>query len=234
MLRLSLLAVLSWAIPLSAAPLVRVLAWDESVAARQLAFVSAGAAIEITGMHPLKRTEPVKTKGGGPFAVRALDKEPGPDGKPLDITCRIPATMLHPLLVLLPDESHPTGIRPLIVDDNPLGFRWGSYRFLNATPKELFVQLENKAIRAPAGWKPVDVRLGGDSRGFGARIALAADFKQPLYTAVWEYNPDVRILCFIVPGTDPRLGPVVFKAIPEDRRSLELAIESAKPPAKPE
>lgn len=208
---------------------LRVLAWDEEIAARKLALVSGGTALEIPGMHPSKRTKPLSFKPDAPVLIRALDKPPGADGKPIDRACPIPESVKFPLIVILPDSAHPTGVRLLVVDDNPSGFRWGSYRFLNASPKELVVQMEQKAIRVPVGWKPVDMDLGGETRGVGARIALSEAIEKPLYSAVWEYDTDVRILCFLVPGTDPRLSPVDFKAIPENRRVHDM--ETAKQPA---
>jgi hypothetical protein len=115
------------------------------------------------------------------------------------------------------------------MDDNPAGFNWGTYRFFNATPKELVVQLEKKAVRVPAGWKPVDLDLGGETRGIGARIALSESIEKPIYSAVWEYNTEVRTLCFLVPGTDLRLSPVAFKAVPEDRLTLQLETQATPP-----
>ena len=76
-----------------------------------------------------------------------------------------------------------------------------------------------------------DLDLGGETRGVGARVALAESIEKPLYSAVWEYDTGIRILCFIVPGTDPRLGPVNMKAIPEDKRTLELEEKAAAKPA---
>jgi hypothetical protein len=213
----------------SAAPAIRILAWDPTVAARKLALVSGESVVEITGMHPEKRTASFRLKGDGPVILRALDMKTA-DGKPVERVCTIPATTTRPLLVLMPDKGDPTGLRVFVFNDDPTGFRWGSYRFLNATPKELVVQLEKKAIKVPTGWKPVDLDLGGETRGIGARVALAESIEKPLYTAVWEYDTGIRILCFIVPSTDPRLGPVNMKAIPEDKRTLELEEKAAPKP----
>ena len=224
-----LFALITLLLPLSAAEAPRALAWDDAVAARKLALVSGASSVEITGMHPSKRTGPLRLKAGGPLMLRALDRPAGADGKPVERACAVPAAIAKPLLVLLPDDSHPTGLRVLVADDNPAGFRWGSYRFLNATSKDLVVQLEKKAVRVPQGWKAVDLELGGETRGFGARVALAETIETPVYTAIWEYDPEVRTLCFVVPGTDPRLGPVAFKAVPEDRITLQLEAEAAKP-----
>ena len=217
----------------SAAPAIRALAWDYEVAQRKLALVSGESATEISGMHPLKRTGPIRIKGKGPFVVRALDREPSADGKPIDRQVSIPESVQYPLLVVMPDEKHATGVRLMVVDDNPAGFRWGSYRFLNATPKDLVVQMEQKAVKVPTGWKTVDLDLGGERRGVGARVALADEISKPLYTAVWEYNEEVRTLCFLVPGDDPRLSPVMFKAIPEDKLTVQLENESLKPADNP-
>lgn len=212
----------------SAAP-PRVLAWDDDIANRKLALASSTDVIAITGMHPSKRTTSLRIKGVAPFVIRALDKGVAADGKPIQIELAIPATMKHPLILLMPDTTHATGIRPLVIEDSPEGFHWGMYRFLNATPKELVVQMEQKAVRVPAGWKPVDLDLGGETRGIGARIALADAIEKPLYSAVWEYDKNIRTLCILVPGTDARTSPVGLKAIPEDKISLELdAAENEK------
>jgi hypothetical protein len=212
----------------AAAASPRVLAWDDEVAARKLALVSGKSLVEITNMHSRKRTEPLRIKISEALVIRALDKSPGPDGKPVERPCVVPATVKFPLILILPDESHPSGIRLLVVDDDPAGFKWGTYRFLNTTPKELVVQMEQKAVRVPNGWKPVDLDLGGETRGVGARVALAEAIEKPLYSAVWEYDANVRTICFLVPGTDPRLSPVAFKSIPEDRQSLLLDAETDK------
>lgn len=206
----------------------RVLAWDEAVAARKLALVSGESSVEITGMHPLKRTGALRVKGDAPLAIRALDKPAGPEGKPIQRACQIPVGIGFPLIIIMPDDKDPTGIRPQCVDDDPNGFRWGSYRFINATPKELLIRMENKIVRVPHGWKHVDVDLGGNNRGIGTMVALAEATNKPIYSAVWEYNKDARTLCFLVPGADPRLSPVAFKAIPEDRLSLQLEEEAER------
>ena len=202
-----------------ALPAVRVLAWDDEVAARKLSLITGASMSPITNMHPLKRTEAFRLKGEGGLIVRALDKQPAADGKPIDLKCTMAADLKRPLLLLLPDAAHPTGLRGLVIEDDPAGFAWGSYRFINTTPKELVVQFEDKAIRIAAGWKPVNFTMAGEPRGFGVRVALAEAIAQPLYSAVWEYDSNIRTLVFMVPGADPRMSPVAFKAIPEDNRS---------------
>jgi hypothetical protein len=215
-----------------AAPPLRVLPWDEEIAARKLALVSGETAVEITGMHPAKRTGYIRLKGAGPVVLRALDKQ-GTDGKPAQRACAVPESMEHPLLMLLPDPKDPTGIRTVVFDDNPAGFKWGGYRFLNATPREMDVQLEKKVVRVPPGWKPVDLHLGGQTRGFGTRLGLPGQLAKPLYSAVWEYDTETRTLCFLVPSDDARKGPVMIKAVTEDRRSMDLEAKAGTPDEAP-
>ncbi|MCW1886877.1 hypothetical protein OKA04_19210 [Luteolibacter flavescens] len=204
-----------------AAPSVRVLPWDEEIAQRKLALVSGENVVEITQLHPSKRSPFFQLRGDGPFFVRALDKKAA-DGTAAQHSFTIGANVTHPLLMLLPDPKDPAGIRAVVFDDNPAGFRWGTYRFLNSTPKEMEVRLEKKAVRVPVGWKPVDLDIGGDNRGFSALFIIPGNTK-PLYSAIWEYDKEMRTLCFLVPSEDPRIGPVAVKAIPEDRKSAEDA-----------
>lgn len=212
-----------------AAPPIRILAWDSEIAARPLALVCGESVVEVRDMHPEKRTPTFRLKGDGPVKIRVMDLK-NAEGKPVERACDIPESVSRPLLVVMPDKADPSGLRVFVFNDDPAGFRWGSYRFLNATPKELVVQLEKKAVKVPTGWKAVDLDLGGETRGVGARVALSEAIQKPLYTAVWEYDTGIRIICFIVPSTDPRLGPVTMKAVSEDKRTLELEEKSTPKP----
>ena len=212
---------------LVAGPAVRVLAWDSEVASRKIALVRGKATLEITGMHPDKRSFPLRVEGDGPILLRALDKPFDGNGRAAEIACPIPGSVVHPLVILLSDPSHPTGLRVKVLNDNPEDFPWGVYRFLNATPRELVVQLEKKAIKLPTGWTPVDLNMGGETRGAGAMIALADHMDKILYSAVWDYDPGVRTLCIIVPAADPQSGPIKIKAVSEIRSAIEAA-----PPSK--
>ncbi|BCX48850.1 hypothetical protein HAHE_27580 [Haloferula helveola] len=206
----------------AAAP--RVLVWDDSVASRELALARGREQVELSNLHPSKRSEPIRLKGTGPIFLRALDRNSEDEG-PVQRECAISESLAHPLLLLMPDEKDATGIRVVVFEDDPSGFQWGSYRFLNATPKTLALRLEDRAEKIPGGWKPVDIRLTGETRGIGVMIAPLENLKRPHYSAVWEHEPETRTLCFIVPGTDPRLGPIAIKAVPQSRKSFELELK---------
>lgn len=220
LLRLTLVFSFSLFHSASALPPVRLLAWDDQVAGRKLALTNGNEVVEITGLHPSKRGRPIKMSGGeGPLFILALDKPPV-DGKPVQRAFAIGSAVGNPLVVLLPDPSDPTGVRAMTIDDDPKGFAWGSYRFLNATSKEIVIQLEKTVRPVPPGWKPVELLPGGATRGVPVIFGTAGRMTKPVYSAVWEFDPGIRTLCFLVPGTDPGQSPIAVKAIPEDRNTV--------------
>jgi hypothetical protein len=195
---------------------LRILAWDDAVSKRPLALVSGGKPIEITDLHPLKRSKhyPGPSKDA-PITIRALDRPLKEGTQTEEVTCKVGPDVLNPLLILLPDPKAPGGLRGLVVEDNPSSFKWGTMRFLNASGGDVVVQCERKAVRVPAGWNPVDISPGGDSRNVGIRIALASSIEKPAYTSVWEHQSDTRSVVFILRGGDSRLGTLTLKVIPE-------------------
>lgn len=80
----------------------------------------------------------------------------------------------------------------------------------------------------PAAWTPIQVKPGGADRNMQVQLFLHDQPNPPLYSAVWEHRDTYRNLVFIVPNEDPRLGPVAFKFLTEDRRVLELENSAAK------
>lgn len=139
--------------------------------------------------------------------------------------------MKSPLLVLIPDEKSPTGLRQLVLEDNISDFQWGSIRLVNATGKKLVFKWDKKLAVIPPSWTPTDVTPGGANRNMGVQLFLAEKPDPPLYSAIWEQRDEFRNLVFLVPGDDPRLGPVAFKTITEDRR-VQIAEEAMRDKAK--
>ena len=200
---------------------IRILAWNEEIAARKLAIADSRGSVPIEGMHPSKRTKTYQVMPGGkPASVQALDK-PGKDGKPAASEIIIPQGAKQPLLLLLPDEKAATGLRLFVLDDDAAKFPWGGIRFINACGKKLAFVFENNTVILPASWNPVLANPGGDNRNMETRLYSVDQPEVPIYSAVWEQQQNVRTLIFIVPGADPRLGPVAMKMIPEDRRVIE-------------
>lgn len=215
---LALLALLS---PLGAGP-VKFLAWDDDVALRKIGFSDGKEVTELQELHPQKRSKSISwTAGDAVPQLIALDRKT-PEGKPVGVPIKLTAGMESPLVLILPDKSHPSGLRSFVIEDSSTSFGWGTLRFLNATGKELLVR-EDKLIKAlPANWKAVDIDPGGKARNLGIQMAAKSDLESVLYSAVWEHNPDVRKLIIVVPGTDARTGALDLKIIPEDRRTVSV------------
>jgi hypothetical protein len=211
---------------LQAIPL-RVLAWDDEIAARKLAIAGAKEFVTIQAMHPSKRTKVYQVIGGDkPVTIQALDKT-DKDGKPATCGILLPPAIKQALLVILPDAKAATGLRLVVLEDDAPNFPWGCSRFINACGRKLAFVYEKKLTALPVSWEPVLVNPGGDNRNMEVQIFLFDDPQRPIYSAVWEQRQEVRTLIFIVPGEDPRLGPVAMKMISEDRRVKEREAKAA-------
>jgi hypothetical protein len=200
---------------------VRFLAWDEKVAERDLAVLDGDDAKPVKNLHPLQRTPALSAKPReGSIIVRSLDLKDA-EGKPAELPVKIDEAIEHPLVLLLPDAKAPSGLRGFAINDSDSSFPWGTFRVLNATGKALGIGLGTERKALPAGWTPVDLKPAGD-KPVPVFFVNPADTKKPLYTGVWKPDPDLRRLVIVVPGTDPRLGPLALKVIPEDRRALAV------------
>jgi hypothetical protein len=219
---LGFLAVLT---PLHALP-VRFLAWDEAIAARKIGFVNGTEIAELQALHPHRRTKAVTwTAGEIPPALVALDRK-AEDGKPVTIPLKFSAGLKSPLVVILPDPKHATGLRGFVMEDAAGSFAWGTLRFINATGKEILVRQDKEVKALPETWKTVDIKPGGSRRNIAIQMASRTDLNTVLYSSVWEHDPDVRKLIIVVPGTSTDGGALDLKIIPEDRRSIAVAVES--------
>lgn len=207
---------------------VRILAWDMTVAQRPLAIGDANKNTKIVAMHPTQRTGPYEvTAGDTPSGIVSLDKK-GPDGKPFTSPIKIPSGFKSPLLILLPDEKSPTGVRPFVLEDDSAGFSWGTTRFINALPKEVIFVQEKKATALPPSWTPVQISPGGENRSMGVKMFFRDQPDRTIYSAVWEQDNDVRTLVFLIPSTDGRLGEVATKVITEDRRVIKAVNDATE------
>jgi hypothetical protein len=223
---LGLLTVLT---PLHALP-IKFLAWDDSVAGRKIGFMSGAEVVELQDLHPHKRTKTFTwTNGEVPPALVALDRST-PDGKPVITPLRFAAGLKSPLVLILPDPQHPTGLRGFIIEDGAASFAWGTLRFINATGQEILVRKDKEVKTLPNTWKPIDFSPGGGKRNIGIQMASRTDLNAVLYSSVWEHDPDVRKLIIVVPGSAADGGAVELKIIPEDRRSVTVARPAEQEP----
>jgi hypothetical protein len=204
---------------------LRVLAWDDTVAARQLAIAAGKDPVELKDLHPLSRSATVNVTMDPPPLLQALDKKDA-KGAPAVDPIRIPANVKHPLALLMPDPKAATGVRAVILEDDPAGFPWGTIRLVNATGKHLMFKCETKVSNLPAGWTPVDVSPGGQRRNMEVLLALKDQPKNLLFSSIWEHRDDQRQLVFVVPNQEPGEAPVAFKFILENKVDAETAKEN--------
>ena len=203
---------------------VRFLAWDEQVATRQIAVANGDDQKPVKNLHPLQRTEGVSAKPvEGSLVLRALDRKDA-EGKPVDFTVKVAEPVTRPLVLLLPDEKAPSGLRGFAIDDSEASFPWGSFRVLNATGKALGIGLGAERKALAAGLQPVDLKPAG-IKPLPVFVVDAAKPKEPLYSGIWKPDVNLRRLVIVVPGTEPRLGPLALKVIPEDRRALAAIVD---------
>ncbi|MES2476231.1 MAG: hypothetical protein V4640_10645 [Verrucomicrobiota bacterium] len=208
---------------------IRVLAWDHQVAAMKLAIRDAKGSSPIEEMHPAGRTKIYQVAVGEiPLVIESLDRK-GPDGKPCMSEIKIAEGIKQPLLVVLPDAKASTGVRLLVLEDDASNFAWGSFRFINATGKPLVYACEKKMVAIPPSWNPVSADPGGERRNMEVKFYLREDSSRPISSSIWEHNPDERLLVFLVPSNDARLGSVAMKMIPENRKFVEKAAEDKAP-----
>jgi hypothetical protein len=228
-LRLMTIPVLAFCLSLQLqAVSIRVLAWDSEIAEKRLAIGDSKGTTVIEAMHPSKRTGVYQLAAGEkPPFIEVLDLK-GPDGKPVTSEIKMPEGVKKPLLVILPDEKSASGIRLFVLEDDNQDFAWGSTRFINATGRKLVFVCEKKRVDLPASWDPVQTEPGGTGRHTEVKFFFIEQPARAFYSSIWEYHPDLRMLVFLVPGEDPRMGPVAMKMIPEDRRHINAAAEAAK------
>ncbi|GAA5123549.1 hypothetical protein JIN84_11535 [Luteolibacter yonseiensis] len=207
---------------LSAATLdLRFLAWDEAVATRKL----AAGSVDIAGLHPLSRTTDYKvTVEDGTCQILALDKKDA-EGKPVILPVKITPGIVKPLVILLPKPDSPSGLAPLVIEDDESSLKWGNVRFVNSTNKELGIAIGKEAKVVPPAWKPVDFQPTIDETvslliAAPEELRKPADVRSLFFSSVWSARSEVRSLAIIVPGTDARLSSIALKVISEDRRAL--------------
>lgn len=196
---------------------IRFLPLDEEIAARKLSFRGTKKATKIKDLSAQKRSAPYPfTSGKTSVELIVLDRET-PNGKPTTLSIALPPKIAAPLILILPDPAAPTGLRALAVEDSGTGFPWGSLRLVNTTGAPLSFSYNGEIKQIPETCDALDILPGGVTRNMGAQLFRPEDPNAMLYSAVWEHDPNIRKLIFILSGADPQ--SLILKIIPEDKRS---------------
>jgi len=198
---------------------VRFLPMTEEVAARKIGIQDGERLTELKDLNPKKRskTYSCKANNAAPSLV-ALDRE-RPDGKPAGVPITLTAEIQSPLVLILADPDSPSGMRAIVVEDSEQGFPWGSLRFVNTADKPLMIRCEKQTKAVPAAFGTIDIAPGGEARNMGLQLFSEAAPDVVLYSAVWEYDPNLRKLIFIVPAENPASKELTLEIIPQDKRS---------------
>lgn len=221
----SLLCIASLAIlcPCAAvrAAAVRFVPLNDEIAALKIAVKDAKKTTTLTDLNPLKRSTAYPcTIGGTPLQLVALDRKAA-DGNPESVGIALTPDIKSPLVLILPDPQHPSGLRAISIDDSTAALPWGSIRFLNTTGKPLIIRFGTDLKPLPEGDKLVDIKPDGPARRLGVQVSMEKEPDEILYSAVWEHDPNVRKLIFVLPASNPETKALELKVIPEDQRIKE-------------
>ena len=214
------------AAPLCAAPL-RFLPWDDITAARPFSLKNGEQVIELKNLHHLKRSDAVNATVEPAPMLLAMDRK-NAEGNPEAVPIKVPSGVQNPLVLIIPDPKHPSGVKPFVIEDNTDRFKWGTIRMLNATGKPVMMKVDKTVAQLPPAWTPVDIDPGGASRNLGIQSAYKDNPTRILYSAVWEHNPDVRELVIVLPNQTGGVTALDFKVIPENRKVVEAEAAAAR------
>jgi hypothetical protein len=197
---------------------VRFLPLNAEIASRMMGVRDDKELLPLKGLDAMKRSDPLSCViGEQALQLVALDRE-GADGKPASVAIGISSTLKSPLVLILPDAEHPTGLRTITIEDVDDAFQWGGLLFINTSDGPLMIQIDKDKKNLPADKSPVSIHPGGTLRNMGVQIYKEEQPDEVLYSAVWEHNPDFRKIIVIVPPKNAKASPFDLIIIPQDRR----------------
>lgn len=202
----------------SHADAIRFLPLSEEIADRKIGLQEGKVLTPLGDLNARKRSKAYPCKfGQKPLSLVALDRE-RPNGKPAGVAILLPPEMKSPLVLILASADDPSGMRVMVMEDGSAAFPWGSLRFVNTTGKPFMIRYEKETKAIPEPLKPIDILPGGEARNIGIQLFSEADPKTILYSAVWEHDPNLRKLIFILPQADAAQKELKLEVIPQDRR----------------
>lgn len=200
---------------------LRFVALGDEVASRKFGIQDSKGTVELKDLSTTKRSKTYACKvGKTPIALVALDHK-APNGQPANVPLAVAADMKSPLVLIFANADDPSGIRALVVDDSDTGFPWGAIRFVNTTDKSLIVRSEKGNTPLPKSPAVADLVVPGEARNMSIQLFLESEPDNMLYSAVWEHDPNLRKLIFILPVEDPASKEVALAIIPQDKRVSE-------------
>jgi len=203
---------------LKAAP-VRFLPLNQELADRKVGVQDNKGITELKDLNSKKRSKVYSCEiGESPLHLVALDRQ-RPGGKPSGVEIAISPEMKSPLVLIFPNEDEPSGLHAVAVEDSGDGFPWGSLRFVNTTERPFMIRTEKGVIEIPASFATVDINPEGEARNMGVQLYSEENPDAVLYSAVWEHDPNLRKLIFILPSKNPAVKELTLEIIPQDKRA---------------
>ena len=197
---------------------VRFVPLNGEIAARMMGVRDDKELLTLKGLDAMKRSAPLACAvGEQPLQLVALDREDDA-GKPASVAIAITPALKAPLVLILPDTEHPTGLRTIAIEDSEDAFQWGCLLFVNTSGGPLTLQIDKEKKTLPEDRTPVLIQPGGAMRNMGVQLYKEEAADDVLYSAVWEHDPDFRKMIVIVPPRNPKASAFDLVIIPQDRR----------------
>lgn len=92
---------------------------------------------------------------------------------------------------------------------------------MNAADKPFMIRCEADTKTIPESFGTVDINPGGESRNIGVQLFSEQEPDAILYSAVWEHDPNLRKLIFVLPAGDPASKELSLEIIPQDKRAKD-------------
>ena len=197
---------------------IRFLPMSEEMAGRKIALQDGKRLTELKDLNPKKRSKVYSSTAGSTLPnLVALDRE-RPNGKPASVEIKLAADMKSPLVLIVADPNSPSGMRLIVIEDGEAGFPWGSLRFVNTADKPFMIRCDQETKAIPESFGTVDIAPGGEARNIGVQVFSPTTPDTIFYSAVWETDPNLRKLIFIVPASNPDSKELTLEIIPQDKR----------------
>lgn len=194
--------------------------WDNTIAKGEFSIQSEKKEITIDYLHPAVRSAGYQVPHGSSSLALTAKGKLNPNGTPASVPLKIEKENQHPLVILIPDKKSPIGVRPIVLNDNPAHFKWGTYQVINTTNTDFILICDKRPTKIPGKWQPVFASPSGDSRNISIAFFLPERRDKPFYSSVWQHSKNLRQIVLIADSTNTNDGPASFKFILEDKRLL--------------
>jgi len=198
---------------------IRFLPLNDAIAARSIGIEDENGLTQLRDLNAKKRSKAYTcTIGDTPLALLALDRQ-RPNGKPSGVDVIIPAGMKSPLVLMIQDDEHATGLSTFVTEDDVAAFAWGTLRFVNTTDMMLMIRCDKETKPLAAAVSTIDIALEGDSRNIGVQIFAEEKPDLILFSAIWEYDPNIRKVVVITAVDGSESEELALEIIPQDQRT---------------